>query len=102
MHQDETPALEARVPDSHRRDSDYDGKPLRVSHTMIGVMNPMADLDTPKEGAPPRPSTSDRPRRVASEEPVDLPTQGLPPPLMATLVLSAMLLAALLGYLALR
>ena len=103
-----------------------EGRGLRVSHTMIGVMNPLADgghpasarpvstrpsaaseADTPRGGASPREerpkdSPSTAPRRGNWEEPVDLPTRGLPPPLLATLVVSGMVLAALLGYLALQ
>lgn len=82
---------------------DGGGRALRVSHTMIGIVNAQVELETPNSGGVARPEPqSARQRPGASEEPVDLPTQGLPPTLMATLVLSAMLLAALLGYLALR
>ncbi|HSC85946.1 MAG TPA: Stp1/IreP family PP2C-type Ser/Thr phosphatase [Polyangiaceae bacterium] len=111
--QEEKPQQDLRVTESHgshparREHAEESAKPLRVSHTMLGVVNPMGDLETPREGqtvrAASHQATPERIRRVGqSDEPVDLPTQGLPPPIMATLVVSAMLLAALLGYLALR
>jgi len=93
---------------------------LRVAHTVIGMappLDPLADTlggkkrpalrsdadseETPSSGTPsPRHSAERLP--PVSDPPVELPTSGLPPVLMGTLVVSAMVLAALLGYLAMR
>lgn len=111
-------------------------KNLRVSHTMLGVFNPLLGKDpmeitsrsqpsapatppsaedsTPSNGAPraSRPSDfgatmPDAPRALGrahplSDPPVVLPTHGLSPALQRTLIVGAVLLVVLLGYLALR
>lgn len=96
---------------------------LRVSHTMVGMVNPLentpvssdvppglkeaeanqAEKSQKSKSDPPiasrKPgSTGDR----LSEEPVALPTNHFPPALMAVIVVCAMLLAGLFGYLVLR
>lgn len=86
---------------------------LRVSHTMIGMVNPLANTPTssiiPKhlrEALADRDSTpvregTDRTRRL-SDEPVALPTTGFPPTLMIIIIGCAMLLAGLFGYLVMK
>jgi serine/threonine protein phosphatase PrpC len=94
---------------------------LRVSHTVIGMapptLDPLADTlsgrkrsalhsesdgeETPSSGTP-SPRLNGERLPPVSDPPVNLPTSGLPPVLMGTLVVSAMVLAALLGYLAMR
>jgi serine/threonine protein phosphatase PrpC len=94
---------------------------LRVAHTVIGApppnFDPLADTlggkkrsplrsesdseETPSSGTPSPRLGVDRLPPI-SDPPVELPTSGLPPVLMGTLVVSAMVLAALLGYLAMR
>lgn len=83
---------------------------LRVSHTMLGVMSPIGQLeingpDEKKENSsgPQRPGSA-RPGlgRSHVDDPVSLPTRALPPLLMGTILLSALVLAGLLGYLAIR
>jgi protein phosphatase len=81
-----------------------DAKRLRVGHTRVGL----ADAVTPEML-----STSDAPTArppsnppLASyapmDEPVDLPTTGFPPSLVGFMVLGAMVLAAVAGFLLLR
>ncbi len=93
---------------------------LRVSHTMVGMVNPMANTPISSEVPPglredaspaaedtSRPSgaspdlVSERPRRL-SDEPVALPTTGFPPALMVIIIGCAMLLAGLFGYLVMK
>ena len=90
---------------------------LRVSHTMVGMVNPMANTPISSEIPPklketfgdgksdPAPSegndVSGRPQRL-SDEPVALPTSGFPPALMVIIVGCAMLLAGLFGYLVMK
>ena len=103
-------------PDAHSAPPSADQK-LRVSHTMLGVQSPMglanavdANEDTPASGtanpqaahAAPNSGPGSGRSPAISEPPIELPTIGLPPALLGTIVMSAMLLAALLGYLALR
>ncbi len=78
-------------------------RPLRVSHTMIGVANPMAGLSgrdsKPPSSAPPARRVSSVP---PSDEPVVLPTSGLSPQIVGLLVVGAMLLVTVLGFVLLR
>jgi PPM family protein phosphatase len=91
---------------------------LRVGHTMVGVLSPFS---TPPEGAPVAeqvrslPSARDeatfrsggseapnsRNRRL-SDEPVALPTTGVPATVMIVIIGFAMLLAGALGYLVMK
>ena len=88
---------------------------LRVSHTMVGMVNPMentplssevpaqlkAALSEPPASKDASPTASGRTKRV-SEEPVALPTTGFPPALMVIIIGCAMLLAGLFGYLVMK
>jgi protein phosphatase len=92
---------------------------LRVSHTMVGMTNPMADTPVSTETPPglEKKASAERGRKPNSpsrnkeregrndrfsEEPVALPTTGFPPSLMAIIVICAMLLAGLFGYLLIK
>jgi protein phosphatase len=72
---------------------------LRVGHTMVGAVSPMAGL--PSSGPPPRVS-GPPPTFSMDNEPVSIPTSGLPPSLVGIMVLGAMLFVALAGYLLVR
>jgi PPM family protein phosphatase len=75
---------------------------LRVGHTMVGMTNPMAG-STPASGTPTAPRVSSAPPTFGFEDdPVSIPTSGLPPSMVGTLVLVAMCLVALAGFLLLR
>lgn len=101
-----------------------ESRKLRVSHTMIGTVNPLAttpvtsdippgldgasspegaDEERPRQGEP-RKSLNAEFRRGSriSEEPVALPTNGFPPALLAIIVICTLLLAGLFGYLLVR
>jgi protein phosphatase len=77
---------------------------LRVGHTMVGLTNPLAEAHGTEghvarvtSSSPPTPRSYD-----PMEEPVELPTTGLPPSLVGFMVLGAMVLVAVAGFLLLR
>ncbi|HYQ02115.1 MAG TPA: Stp1/IreP family PP2C-type Ser/Thr phosphatase [Polyangiaceae bacterium] len=72
---------------------------LRVGHTMVGAVNPITGLSS----APPGPRVSGAPPSFSMDnEPVSIPTSGLPPSVVGILVLGAMLFVAMAGYLLVR
>jgi len=72
---------------------------LRVGHTMVGAVNPMTGLSSTPPGA----RVSGAPPTFSMEnEPVSIPTSGLPPSVVGIMVLGAMLFVAMLGYLLVR
>ncbi len=74
---------------------------LRVGHTMVGMTNPLAS--TPTSGTPTPPRASNPPASSSLEDdPVSIPTTGLSPSLVGMMVLGAMLLVAIAGFLLLR
>ena len=76
---------------------------LRVGHTMVGQMNPMASAlpSTPPAAAGHR-GSGPPPTFTLDNEPVSIPTSGLPPSVVGIMVLGAMLFVALAGYLLVR
>jgi protein phosphatase len=74
---------------------------LRVGHTMLGAVSPMAGLLS--SSAPPGSRISGPPTTFNMDnEPVTIPTSGLPPSMVGIMVLGAMLFVALAGYLLVR
>jgi len=72
---------------------------LRVGHTMVSAVNPLTGLSS----APPGPRVSGAPPSFSMDnEPVSIPTSGLPPSVVGIMVLGAMLFVAMLGYLLVR
>ena len=83
------------------QEAQRESRRLRVGHTMVGMTNPMAA--TPATGTPLGPRVSNAPPTFNIEDdPVSIPTSGLPPSLVGMLVLGAMLAVALAGFLLLR
>ncbi len=82
-----------------------ENRKLKVAHTMVGMTSPVAD-ETPTEPAPPSerpaPSTPSSPVYNPDDDPVQIPTTGLHPRVVGTLVLTALLLVAVTGYVVLR
>jgi PPM family protein phosphatase len=73
---------------------------LRVGHTMVGAMSPMASA---LPSTPPTHRVSGPPPTFnLDNEPVSIPTSGLPPSVVGIMVLGAMLFVALAGYLLVR
>ncbi len=83
------------------QEAQRESRRLRVGHTMVGMTNPMAA--TPASGTPTAPRVSNAPAAFSFEDdPVSIPTSGLAPSMVGTLVLVAMCLVALAGFLLLR
>jgi hypothetical protein len=83
------------------QEAQRESRRLRVGHTMVGMTNPMAA--TPATGTPTGPRVSGPPPTFNIEDdPVSIPTSGLPPSLVGMFVLVAMLLVAIAGFLLLR
>jgi len=76
---------------------------LRVGHTMVGQANPMAGAlpSNPPTAAAHRGSNPPATFNL-DNEPVSIPTSGLPPSVVGIMVLGAMLFVALAGYLLVR
>lgn len=93
---------------THRGDLGMEGgQALKVSHTMLGVMSPVGlEVQATGKKDDPRAEPKAHPGRFARrhdmDDPVNLPTRALPPFVMGTILLSALVLAGLLGYLAIR
>lgn len=91
-------AAESSHPPSE--EANRESRRLRVGHTMLGMQLPAFDGGS---GAPPPAKVSSNPPPVFSnDEPVDIPTSGLPPMLVGFMVLGAMLLVAVTGFFVLR
>jgi hypothetical protein len=74
---------------------------LRVGHTMVGMTNPLAGLDL--SGPQPSHPIAAPPAAFGSDdEPLQIPTTGLPPSVVGFMVLGAMLLVAVMGFFVLR
>jgi len=74
---------------------------LRVGHTMVGMTNPLAGLDlSPQQAA--HPVVAPSAAFGGDDEPVQIPTTGLPPSLVGFMVLGAMVLVAVMGFFVLR
>ena len=83
------------------QEAQRESRRLRVGHTMVGMTNPMAA--TPASGTPTAPRVSNpSPTFSFEDDPVSIPTSGLPPSMVGTLVLVAMCLVAIAGFLLLR
>jgi protein phosphatase len=84
------------------QEAQRESRRLRVGHTMVGMTNPMAA--TPATGTPlqPRGASNPPPTFNIEDDPVSLPTTGLPPSVVGMVVLAAMLLVAIAGFLLLR
>ena len=83
------------------QEAQRESRRLRVGHTMVGMTNPMAA--TPASGTPTGPRVANPPATFGIEDdPVSIPTSGLPPSLVGMLVLTAMCLVAIAGFLLLR
>jgi serine/threonine protein phosphatase PrpC len=75
---------------------------LRVGHTMVGLTNPLAGIDLSQLTAGPQSTPQPLPMFNLEDDPVQIPTTGLPPSVVGFMVLGAMLLVAVMGFFALR
>ncbi len=92
------PVIDAPAPS---QEAQRESRKLRVGHTMVGMTNPLADAPAVSTPPPPRVSTP-APTFNIEDEPVSIPTSGLAPSLVGMMVLTAMLLVAIAGFLLLR
>jgi protein phosphatase len=85
-------------------DPQKDSRRLRVGHTMVGLAHAITPevLAAADAQAGRVPSNSPAAVYGPMDEPVDLPTTGFPPSLVGFMVLGAMVLAAVAGFLLLR
>jgi serine/threonine protein phosphatase PrpC len=83
------------------QEAQRESRRLRVGHTMVGMSNPMAATPATGTAVGSRISNAS-PTYNTEDDPVSIPTSGLPPSLVGTLVLCAMLLVAVAGFLLLR
>jgi protein phosphatase len=75
---------------------------LKVGHTMVGMSNPLLDLQRNSDPASLVMHSNHRATYTADDDPVQIPTTGLSPSMVGVMVLGAMLLVAVTGYLVLR
>jgi protein phosphatase len=73
---------------------------LKVGHTMVGIQFSLPDAV--QRASNPAAKLSDHPDFGGQDEPVSLPISGLPPAAVGFMVLAAMILVALTGFLLLR
>jgi protein phosphatase len=79
-----------------------ESRKLKVGHTMVGMTNPLLELQQASSSAPLVMPGGPGPSYTADDDPVQIPTTGLSPSLVGMMVLGAMLLVAVTGYLVLR
>jgi protein phosphatase len=72
---------------------------LRVGHTMVGIQFSLPDA---VRASNPGSELREAPEFGAQDEPVSLPISGLPPAAVGAMVLAAMILVALTGFLLLK
>lgn len=81
---------------------------LKVGHTLVGMTSPVIEIgeeeeaELPEEEQPARPASTPPPVFNLDDEPVQIPTSGLPPPVVGFLVLAALLTVAVFGFFLLR
>lgn len=78
---------------------------LKVGHTLVGMTTPILDVEAPlAEPAPAAPRHPSNPPPVFNldDEPVQIPTTGLPPSAVGALVVGALLVVSVIGFFLLR
>jgi len=78
---------------------------LKVGHTLVGMTNPLVELEQAAGEAPPAaPKHPSNPPPVFNldDEPVQIPTTGLPPSAVGALVVGALLVVSVIGFFLLR
>jgi PPM family protein phosphatase len=78
-----------------------ESRSLRVGHTMVGAMSPLAAGYSPASAIPST-QRSANPGPILPEEPVELPTTGLPPQVVGAIVVGLLLLVVVAGFWLLR
>lgn len=94
-------AVSPALSDEAQRES----RKLKVGHTLIGMTTPALELEeAPGEAAPAAPRHPSNPPPVFNldDEPVQIPTTGLPPSAVGALVVGALFVVSVIGFLLLR
>ena len=92
-----------RPSDPPSEEAQRESRRLRVGHTMVGMTNPLAGTPIPTPAVPvARPASNPPPTFSLDNEPVQIPTTGLPPSVVGMMVLTAMLVVAVAGFLLLK
>ena len=96
---------QVQLPQPTSDEAQRESRRLKVGHTMVGMQNPLAGMDLsahapaaavqPSARPPPAPYDPD-------DDPVDIPTTGPPPQIVGMLVVGAMVVVAVAGFLLLR
>ena len=92
--------FEAEAPASE--EASRESRKLRVGHTMVGAVNPLAGAGVLGSSPPGARVSGPPPTFTMDNEPVSIPTSGLPPSVVGIMVLGAMLFVARAGYLLVR
>jgi PPM family protein phosphatase len=99
------------VPSEPSEEAQRESRKLKVGHTMIGMQSPLAASSDELSGSDPQPTEPQKTGRTPSkpppsfepsDEPVDIPTTGLPPQWVGAMVLGALVLVAVTGFFLLR
>jgi protein phosphatase len=93
-----TGAVHASGPPS--AEAERESRQLKVGHTMVGAMSPLAGQALP--GPIPSTQRSPGPLSNRSDDPVELPTTGLPPQVVGAIVVGMLLLVVVMGFWLLR
>ena len=98
------PTVPARVATGPvSEEAERESRSLKVGHTMVGVVNPMADVErTLPTGEDPSTQRSPGDNYDPNNDPVELPTTGLPPSVVGALVVGALVLVLAMGFILLR
>lgn len=79
-----------------------ESRSLKVGHTMVGMVSPVAELETAAVGNPVGHADAEPALYDPAADPVDIPTTGLPPSLVGFFVLGSLVAVAVIGFLLLR
>jgi protein phosphatase len=82
-------------------EAERESRRLRVGHTMVGMVSPLSGSNPPPAPGAEHPPTQRSPGPYG-DEPVDLPTHGLPPTVVGFIVVGAFLLVVAMGFWLLR
>jgi protein phosphatase len=100
------PLITAQVPEPRHEEPTVnedllrEPRRLRVGHTVMGLTNPLAAAALSVDS--PDPAHGGVPSDDSLDDPIELPTSGLAPSLVGFMVLGAMVLVAVAGFLLLR
>lgn len=92
-------ATEIQLAHAPSAEASRESRRLRVGHTMVGMSNPLAGVDLGPAGGP---QSAPAPIFDGADEPVDIPTTGMPPRMVGLVVVGVFVLLAVAGSLLLK